>query len=723
MSPAPQPPAEPVLAKFERAVTLHRGQRIAEAAVLYSEILKSDPTHPMAAHNLGALFLQSKRPRDALPLLASAVKLEPGRAQNWITYLYALTEARHFEEAERVLADCRGRGLAGPLVDAAETRLQHAWALALNEAGRAAEAEGRLRRAIILTPGDAAIYGDLGLVLVILGRPQEAEASLRQALSLNPADVIGWSNLGGVQKQLNRHREAEASFRRALAIDPANEAALRNLGTVLKDGARAPEAREAFLTAARTSGAFEVSVQAHLALSAMTRGTDDITAQRVAYEAGLTAFRADPRAFNYAGGRDNCPWFWLAYHDQDDRLLLEATQAVLSEKVVGLDYVSPRLETWGAPASGRRIKVVIVSEFLRDHTIGRLYRGLVERLDRSRFEVVLAHSGNSHRDPFRDELDAVADAAIVLGPGLEAQRQAIEVLAPDVLFYPDIGMSAATYFLAYSRLAPVQATSWGHPNTTGLRTLDYFISGAGIEPPAAQALYTERLVTFDRLPSWYAPPRPPEPLPDRAALGLPPGLTLYGCPQSLFKFHPDFDSILAQIIEGDPNGRLVLLQAQSTAWTEVLRERWRVNHPGLLENALFLPRLSQLGFMAHLSHIDVLLDPLHFGSGNTLYEAMAFGTPIVTHPGRFMRGRIVAGAYRQMGVADAPIAERIEDYAPLALALGRDPHRRSRLRETLRLAALRELYRDDRALRAFERFFEDAVAAAARGERLSGAGA
>jgi len=97
---------------------------------------------------------------------------------------------------------------------------------------------------------------------------------------------------------------------------------------------------------------------------------------------------------------------------------------------------------------------------------------------------------------------------------------------------------------------------------------------------------------------------------------------------------------------------------------------------------------------------------------------MVYGTPVVTWPGRFMRGRIVAGAYRQMGIADAPIAEHVEDYAPLALALGRDPERRRALRQASVAAATTGLFADRRAVREFEAFLIAAVEAAARGGRL-----
>jgi predicted O-linked N-acetylglucosamine transferase (SPINDLY family) len=122
--------------------------------------------------------------------------------------------------------------------------------------------------------------------------------------------------------------------------------------------------------------------------------------------------------------------------------------------------------------------------------------------------------------------------------------------------------------------------------------------------------------------------------------------------------------------------------------------------------------------MALMASVDLLLDPLHFGSGKTMYDAMVSGTPVVTLPGRFMRGRIVAGAYRQMRVADAPIAVSREDYVSLALALGRDSERRRALRQASVEAARRDLFDDVQAIVEFEAFLVAAVAAAGRREKL-----
>ena len=204
----------------------------------------------------------------------------------------------------------------------------------------------------------------------------------------------------------------------------------------------------------------------------------------------------------------------------------------------------------------------------------------------------------------------------------------------------------------------------------------------------------------------------------KTELGLPETGTLYGCPQNLFKLHPDFDAVLAAIAEGDPAGYLVLPEGRHSAWTELVKARWAKSYPLLNRRTVFLPRTSWDRFMAMMAQMDMLLDPLHFGSGNTFYDAMVTGTPVVTWPGRFARGRNVAAAYRQMGIADAPVALDLKDYAPLALALGGDRERRDALQQASMEAAGRELFEDMQAVRDFELFLETAVAAAERRERL-----
>lgn len=603
------------------------------------------------------------------------------------------------------------QNLAAPPSSAMEHRLR---AAGLRDRQQFAEAATELQGAAALFPDDPEVHAELGLTLTMAARPAEAVTSYERALDIKPDDTFILNNLGGTLIRLGRVPEAEVHLRRALALDPGHALSLRNLGVILKDSGRAAEARQCFGRALAIQPSLDVAIQAHLGLSPMARSREGIFAERAAYATGLEAL-AGVAPQSYTGDKINTPWFYLAYQDEDDLALVRRTAEVLS-RIAVVPGASPNLSAWRPPA-GARIRVAICSEFFHAHTMGRLYQGLIRRLDRSRFEVIVVHGAHSREDDFRRAIDELADRAVALPAAPAEQRQAISDLKPDVLFFPDIGMSAQTYFLAGRRLAPVQAVSWGHPNTTGLAEIDYFISAESIEPADADDSYGERLIRLPRLPAFYEAP-PPAAVAPRSALRLPETGTLYGCPQSLFKLHPDFDAVLAAIAQGDPSGHIILIDAIHPGWKAVLKDRWARDFAILLERVTFLPRLSHEGFMAHLALIDVLLDPPHFGSGNTLYEAMSVGTPIVTWPGRFMRGRIVAGAYDQMGVSQPPVARTLDDYAAVALALGRDPARRAALRGELRAKARTGLFDDIAAVRAFETFLAAAVEAAGRDEIL-----
>ena len=592
----------------------------------------------------------------------------------------------------------------------------------LRDLGRLDDAVASYAKALAIKPDFADVHYNLGNALQLLGKFDDAVASYKMALEIDPDNAEAHNNLGNALRELGKSNDAMASHQRALEINPDNAEAHNNLGNALRDIGRIDDALAAYQRALTLQPHnLQHAIHAHLLLPIIPDTPDALTVWRERYQAGIAALMDAPGALKEPDKGMDSSSFYLAYHNFNNRTVMEALHRLFRSRSPDLTTASPHVATWQPPAArGQRIKVGFLSALLVHQTIGKLYQGFIKHLDRSRFEVVVIRTPDARQDDISRHIDALADKVLTLPLRLKDQQQAVAAEKLDVLFYPDIGMVPATYLLAYARLAPVQAVAWGHPDTTGLDTMDYFVSAATIEPEDAEEHYTERLIRLTRLPCYYRPLMAPTEIPTRAALGLPETGTLYGCPQTLFKFHPDFDNVLAAIAEGDPAGHIILLRGKGvqSTWADQLRARWAKRAPILLERVRFLPPMSLEYFMALTAHTDVLLDPIHFGSGNTLYEAMVYGTPVVTWAGRFMRGRIVAAAYQQMGVAEAPIAQRLEDYAPLALALGRDPQRRQSLRQILREAADRKLFADMQAVREFEAFLEAAVAAAGRGEKL-----
>jgi predicted O-linked N-acetylglucosamine transferase (SPINDLY family) len=194
---------------------------------------------------------------------------------------------------------------------------------------------------------------------------------------------------------------------------------------------------------------------------------------------------------------------------------------------------------------------------------------------------------------------------------------------------------------------------------------------------------------------------------------LPETGALYGCLQSLFKFHPDFDAVMAEVVTRDLTGWIVLVDWIHPTWRELLRARWGRTHPILLERVIFQPRQSGDRFRQLVSRMDVMLDPLHFGGGNTFYEALAQGVPTVTWPGPYLRGRLITGFYGLLGVEEGLIARNVTDFAAMAVTLATDPKRRAEICAPL-MARAAGIYRDDAAVRELDAFFEAAVSAETR---------
>jgi len=257
---------------------------------------------------------------------------------------------------------------------------------------------------------------------------------------------------------------------------------------------------------------------------------------------------------------------------------------------------------------------------------------------------------------------------------LQYAQRAIGSLELDVLIYLDIGMDAFSYLLAFSKLARVQAVTGGHPDTTGIDTIDYFLSSVGGEPADGDDHYSEKLV---RMPSGgfsFARPTTVPSAKSRGDLGLPLDGAIYLCPMMLQKLHPDFDQAVDTILRLDAGGRVVFFESpQHTHWTTLLKERLDRNlNPVVRDRAVFLPWITdRADFLRIIELSDVVLDPFHFGIGTTGAFTTVVATPIVTWPGEFLRGRV---GKMLCDLLDTPecIATSRETYPELAVRIARD---------------------------------------------------
>jgi predicted O-linked N-acetylglucosamine transferase (SPINDLY family) len=519
-------------------------------------------------------------------------------------------------------------------------------------------------------------------------------ASYQQALRLYPDYPEAHNSLGAVLHAQGKTEEAVACYQQALRLKPNYAEAHTNLGVALQAQGKLEEAATSYEQALRLRPSPALRIRRATLLPPIYASVADISTWRTRLHDNLTQLHRDHVTHDLTHEQAH-PLFYLAYQGLNDR--------DLQRQVARLYQAPPPSHDRRGRPSGtdRRVRVGFISRHLREHTIGHLFRGLIAQLDRSALAVSVFALGR-FQDSTTHFLRRQAEAYVELSAHLPTARQQLADHALDVLIYTDLGMEELSYSLAFSRLAPVQCVLWGHPVTTGIDTLDYFLSSALLDVADAQQHYTETLVRLPALPVYYYRPQPPDPLPGRAALGLPADGHLYGCPQSLFKLHPEFDPLLKEILRRDPSGVLVLLEGKHAWWTEALRRRFAMTLGETTERVRWLGPLSRSAFLNLNALVDVLLDPIHFGGGNTSYEGLAVGVPIVTLPSGYLRGRITAALYEQMQLRDC-VAADAEEYIATAVRLGSDPEYRRHIRGKI-LEASDVLYENVAGVRALEAF-------------------
>jgi predicted O-linked N-acetylglucosamine transferase (SPINDLY family) len=265
--------------------------------------------------------------------------------------------------------------------------------------------------------------------------------------------------------------------------------------------------------------------------------------------------------------------------------------------------------------------------------------------------------------------------------------------------------------LAALRLAATQCSYIGHPQTSGLPTVDHFLSGELIEPPDAEDHYSEKLTKLSNIAFHYEPPELTSVAVTRQELGLRPGAAAYWCAQSLFKYLPQHDEVFPRIAREVGDCQFVFIRHFGRSVTELFQQRLdrAFAAAGLRaeDHYVFLNGMDMSRFAASSAQCDVMLDSIGWSGGNTTLEALAQDLPVVTVEGALMRGRVSAGILRMMGMPET-VAGTIDDYVALAIRMGRDRDWRAALKQRI-ASDKHRLYRDRACIAALEDFLERAA--------------
>ena len=594
------------------------------------------------------------------------------------------------------------------------------------------KAEIAYKRAIEFGRDRAAGYRNLSFVLTLLGRLRESHVAIGhanfferryglaiesyvQALSLGEASTDVYENLARCYLRTGQFAEAAAVCAEAAATKQTTKLytlwiyALQSTNQIDK----------ALKVAERACAAFPddqyFKFQARLILPVIYKSEDDILNHRARFQRTLHAWSVEccngPVYVSINAINDlKTTNFYLPYQGQCDVDIQNEYGDLVHRIVSSATYPKfSNLSTCRTRFNKDRIRIGYISAYCEWHTVGKLFLGWLEHHDSQKFEIYVYHLG-PEMDFLSSKFEAASAKFVHFGDAdLVKACEQIQTDQLDMLVFLEVGMDLVTTKIAALRLAPIQCVAWGHPVSSGLPTMDYFISNEMMEPPDAEKHYSETLVKLPNIGVCVPRPSKSTSNKSRQDFGLSDGRTIYVFPHSLFKCLPQYDEVFARIAKRNTNSQFVFIE-RDTHSVEVahffkarVAEIFKRHNLDSDNYIRFVPPLSTQNFLRLLSLADVYLDSIGWSGGMTTLEALGCMLPVVTMPGEFMRGRHSYGCLRRIGVMDT-VAQNVEDYIDIALRLGLD----EKWREDIRMnqeSKLHKLYDDTDCISGLEQFY------------------
>jgi protein O-GlcNAc transferase len=582
--------------------------------------------------------------------------------------------------------------------------------------GNLPRAEQLLRQALRSRPGFPEAHVVLSRVLESQGNLGAAVAALEAALKLRPDDIGALHHYAGVLGKLNRPDEAQAALKRVIALDPENADANYSLATLLLARGESDKAEQLLHAVVRRD---PDSVEAHSRLFDIHHSRGDLSAAVAELERVLE-LRPDwaDALYNYAivlmgMQRDSDAetplrrvialdsGFFPAYrmlgnilHRQGrvaeileicrggrarhpERFDLESLELLLLNFVDDISddalfdrhrAFGERLEVAYRPRFGlppekadpeRRLRVGYVSGELNYHPVGLFALPVLERHDRSRFEVY-CYATSEKSDDFTRRLSARADvwrsaaklADSELADAIHDDR--IDILV-DLAGHS--GVSRLGVFA--QQAAPVQAAWLGYLNTTGLTRIRYRVTDGYCDPPGlTDRLHTETLVRLPHSQWCYRP------FISVACAQTPPfmrnGHITFGSFNQIAKLSRPARQVFAEVLNRLPGSRLVVLGvAKGHAGDELLKD---LAGAGVAAARITLvPFVAVQDYFRWFDAVDIALDTMPYSGGTTTCDALWMGVPVVTVPGSRPASRSTASILTTVGLGEW-IASSKEEY-------------------------------------------------------------
>ena len=217
---------------LQKGIEAHKAGKVEEADRYYTAILKAQPKHPDANHNMGVLAVGVGKVEQALPFFKAALEGNASNAQYWLSYIDVLIKLDRMADAKSVFEQAKSKGAKGDGFDRLEERLS------------LSQQTSSVENSNVQNPPKDQLQ--VLINLYTQGQHQEALDGASKLLTEFPNSVILYNIIGTVNQGLGKLEEAVEAYKKAINIKPDYADAYNNIGNALRISGKLGEAKEAY---------------------------------------------------------------------------------------------------------------------------------------------------------------------------------------------------------------------------------------------------------------------------------------------------------------------------------------------------------------------------------------------------------------------------------------------------------------------------------------------
>jgi len=524
-------------------------------------------------------------------------------------------------------------------------------------------------------PSLAVAFNGLGNALTEIGQYQSAFQAFEHALQINPNYLDACLNFGNCLKKAKEYQASITCYKHAIGLNPEYSKSYYQLSEVFYDVGDTASAKGNLEKALRLNPK-NMGALFSLAIAQIPKvylNAEEINQSRKDFSEKLNTL-ANTKLRNenieeILGCVSRSP-FYLAYQTQDNRSLLSQFGNICIELSKPIQAIVEK-EKLISSKQNSKIQIGIVSHYFCNHPVWyAITKGWLTQLNPNLFEIHLFNTNGAEDE--ETELAKVKTASYTNGIHATVDLAChIREKNLAVLIYPEIGMDTVAKALACLRLTPVQVVSWGHPETTGLDTIDYFLSAEDFERAGARNDYSEELITLPMLGTYFGSGDIQAQDINLSSLDINPDLPILLCAGSPSKYLPENDFVLVEIARQLGRCQFIFFNFQNEL-TAILKDRlfnaFKLSGLNPEDFINFIPFLNKEEFYGLMGKSDLYLDTMGFSGFNTAMQAIACDLPIVSLEGKYMRGRLASAIMRRLKL-DTLVAMTNTEYADIVVAL------------------------------------------------------